>query len=837
MTIKLTRITSTSCELTKRFTLEGGKLTSSAIAHMTSGSAETVEITTIEELPVILEGLRPNQAITVGIPSEDRVELTTRAGVDFVPNAVARTNEHFRFRPAPALFVIDVDIDSETVPYRTVQDALDALENCSPWLKQAVRVARPSSSSFVGDRGLRGIHVYLTVTSGEDIPLLAERLKMDQWLAGRGRIVISKSGALLVRQLSDDAMYQPSRLIFEAAPVLGEGVTRAVPPTQNWVLRTAGPGHPAAYRTDSGALAVRDMPKIKPLDKRRYDTLIRDAKNAKRLAAKRVALDYHMANSLAAGRDDGALLGALSLRALGDKVLPPSWPVVFEHAGEVLRGTVREALENLDFVLGKKCSDPFDATSESLKIKDLQKAEIVSMHGKPGIWSHKLQEFFAFGAADMRELSTPLDLAAERLAGTIEDWPDRQDKRHSSAVNLQHVVSKLAAEGQIPVEHDICKDHVTAQDTYKLADWLDAVSRVGCSCVTLSGLDSALNAVALRNPVDPWKESILRLPAWDGVERIDRFFQDMFDVATDSNPDYDAAVTGAAQLFFAGIVMRQLSPGAAVPVVPVLVGDQGTDKSLFTLKLAQRMGWPLPTPVAFAADERRMLMAAGRSPIAELCEMSGLGKRENEDIKRWTTDTQDVFRKPYSRREEEHPRRFVLLGTANKNELNRDDTGNRRFLAVECRRAPPRDWDAELPQILAEAKSRFCQREADYTALIRSVPELVKTHNGKAMRKGRGTLRSDLDDLMPPIIESLLRINAQGRTIRSADIRRLLDTTPSGRKFNAKEVHTWLRMRGWEDTYDVSGIYREYLAPDDIKVEPQSNVVQFNPFKIDVSEM
>lgn len=820
MAIKFSLITSTTCHLAKSYTLENGKPVGAAIAHMTAGHAKVMDIPDLTSLRSVLDVLGPSDAITAGVPNVGDSLLTTRAGSEFNPDAVARTNETFRYLDTPSLFVIDVD--TEAGVYQSVAEVLDALETCSEWLRQTVRVARPSASSYIGDKGLRGVHIYVAVTRGTDIPALAARLQIDQWSKGRGRVIISKSGALLVRQLSDASMYQPSRLMFEAAPILGDGVTRNVPEGDAWISRPAElMGRPAKYRTEDGLLDVQQMPPVRDIDKRRFDTAVRQAKNAKRVEAKRVALDYHRANALAAGRDDGDLLGVLALRALGDRTLPPSWPLVFERDGDLLRGTVADALGALDAVMGRRCADPFDSTRHDLGMSDLRAGEVCTMRGKPGVWSHKMGEFFAFGDSDAVELSHPLELAAERLCGTIEEWPDRADKKRSSVMNLMFAVELLCREAGITLSFDVCEDQVVATDSPPIGMWLAAVTRLGASSVSVGSLESALDTVSRSRPIDPWKDTVLALPLWDKVPRLDNVFTDLF--AAPSSP----ALVGAGQVFFAGLVMRQLDPGAPCPVVPVLIGDQGVDKSLFPFKLAEKMGWPMPTPVAFSHDERKMAMAAARSPVAELAEMSGLGKREVEDVKRWTTDTQDVFRTPYGKREESHPRRFVLIGTANKHELNRDETGNRRFMPVMCEQSAPLDWAVELPQILAEAKARFCQTRDAYITLIRHVPELVKAYNAEDMRNGRGTVKSDLDDLLPPILSKCL---GGGQVVKSADIRQALDASPSGRRYDARAVSAWLKTRKWREGSGSDG-RRTYRCPEGWKVDPEStNVVAMSPF-------
>jgi hypothetical protein len=799
-TIRFTLVTADNCAMTKTYAVDAfGSVSSTAIAHMTQGHAKVIEIDCPTQLASVFPTLTAHQAITCGVPQAGDTRLTTRAGAEFNPQAVARTNEAFRYLDAPALMPIDVDTDSGV--YRTVGDVLDALEAASPWLRNVLRVARPSSSSYVAGRGLRGVHVYVPVTRGTDIPELGKRLQLEQWAAGRGSVKISKSGALLVRQLSDALVYQPSRLMFEAPPQLADGVTRDVPTTDAWVERAAAAlGRPAKYKTPDGWLDAQELPPVRDIERRRFEAATRQAKDRVRSEAKQIALNYHKANALAAGLDDGDRRGAQALRALGDKRLPPSWPLAF--AGLDYTIPVSDVTGNLAVYVGRFCADPFDALRPDLTEGHKTKAEVVAMHGKPGIWSHKLQEFFEFGTSSEADLSTPLDIAAERLCGVIEEWPDKKDKKRNCLANIMFAVGLLAKEADIRLTFDVCVDTFSTDGVPSRAEWLAAVTRLGCSSVSGETLRSALEETARANPVDPWKDAVLSLPLWDGKPRVDTLFEDTFGAMPSE------AQTYAARAVLAGLVMRQLLPGAPAPVVPVLVGPQGHGKGLMIADIAKAMGFPPPTELAFS-DDRHMSMAAARAPLDELCEMAGLGKRDAADVKRWTTDTQDVYRRPYERNEETHPRRFVLIGTANKNELNRDETGNRRFMPVLTNQAPAKDWAVEVPQLLAEAKARFCGNMDTYFQLIREAATAVFDYNQEAMSRGEGMPVSDLDDIMPPLLERL--INDKHR-VASLAIRTALDVQVTGRRFSAHEVARWLKSRGWEPGADGRGM-RYYKAP------------------------
>jgi len=801
-TITFTQIAATNCELTKRYSLNAhGQLESTAIAHMTEGTAKLCTIADVCELDAVLRNLTLRQAITCGVPRVGDTALTTRAGVEFRQNAVARTNEAFDWPTGPALCPVDIDVD--TGDFTSVAAVLDALEACHPWLAHITRAARPSSSSFVGGRGLRGVHVYFAVTRGVDIPNLAERMKAEQWLANRGSIKISKSGALLVRQLSDALVYQPSRIMFEATPVCGDGVVREVPEEQAFVVRATRPiGPPLKARSPDGLLDCALLTPLREIDARRAATMQRDAKKARRREAKKIAIDYQRTNAIASGLDEqmGERLGLLATRALGDHKLPATWTVFVNNIGPQ---TVQQIVDALPASLGFQCADPFDAWRPDLEPRDCTKAEIVMMHDRPGVWSHKLQEFFEFTQDRAADLASPLDMAAEKLCGLVE-YPEAAGKKSAPLVNITHGVSLLLREIGCKPAFNASTYALDLDDAPEVGDLLDALSRIGCNNVTKKPIEDALETIARRNRTDPWKDAVLALPQWDKLPRLDTFFTDLCGAMPSD------ALTFTGQVLFSGVIMRQLKPGAPCPIVPVLIGKGGTGKSRFVSALARALGLPPPAAISFS-DDIRMTMAASVSAIAELGEMSGMAKRDVEDVKMWTTECQDVYRGPYERRAEPHPRRFVLIGTANKHELNRDEDGNRRFMPVMVEQRIDPNWVVEAPQLFAEAKARFCDEDGVYERLIEQAADAVFDFNQADMRRGVGTVVSEVDDILPELMRGL--VNQFNGKIKGSQIRASLDSTPSGRAIKTREYTKWLTARGWLTERTASARY--YVPPTD----------------------
>ena len=69
-------------------------------------------------------------------------------------------------------------------------------------------------------------HVWVgNIENGDDIHRYGKTFAKRCWLAGLGtEIKVSKSGSMLERQLIDDSVFSPERLVFEAKPTLSESL-------------------------------------------------------------------------------------------------------------------------------------------------------------------------------------------------------------------------------------------------------------------------------------------------------------------------------------------------------------------------------------------------------------------------------------------------------------------------------------------------------------------------------------------------------------------------------------------------------------------------------------
>jgi predicted P-loop ATPase len=69
--------------------------------------------------------------------------------------------------------------------------------------------------------------------------------------------------------------------------------------------------------------------------------------------------------------------------------------------------------------------------------------------------------------------------------------------------------------------------------------------------------------------------------------------------------------------------------------------------------------------------------------IIELAELSSVSKAEVKHVKAYITRTEEKFRPAYARTEVTYQRRCVFVGTTNRTDYLRDETGNRRFWPIK----------------------------------------------------------------------------------------------------------------------------------------------------------
>ena len=140
--------------------------------------------------------------------------------------------------------------------------------------------------------------------------------------------------------------------------------------------------------------------------------------------------------------------------------------------------------------------------------------------------------------------------------------------------------------------------------------------------------------------------------------------------------------TTAMQRMMIGAVARAYNPGCTMSWLPILVGAQGVGKSMFSRGLVPNdLFSEITTPLDTLMKEQYRLHVAW---LLELPEIDNYFSTKNiENFKNLVTTRVDEVRYPYASLPSKLPRRFVMIGTTNRNQFLVDSTGNRRFVPLE----------------------------------------------------------------------------------------------------------------------------------------------------------
>jgi hypothetical protein len=226
--------------LTKRISLtaDGSIKSDGGACLMARGYARRLRVSNVKQLATVIERICSNQAIGLGAlrpDLPDEVEVVTKAKlVNGVarPDLIARTGADIIFRKGQPAFAL-LDCDTKGMPPGVAAELerlggfWEALRSVLPELGSVATVTRRSTSaglsrSDTGDElpGSDGLHVYLPVQDGADIPRFLKALHQRCWLAGLGFMKVGRAGQLLERSPVDHMVGRPERLVFEGKPVL-----------------------------------------------------------------------------------------------------------------------------------------------------------------------------------------------------------------------------------------------------------------------------------------------------------------------------------------------------------------------------------------------------------------------------------------------------------------------------------------------------------------------------------------------------------------------------------------------------------------------------------------
>jgi hypothetical protein len=213
------------------------------------------------------------------------------------------------------------------------------------------------------------------------------------------------------------------------------------------------------------------------------------------------------------------------------------------------------------------------------------------------------------------------------------------------------------------------------------------LKRVKVSHVRAAVIARAMSQV--RNCAQDWLAGL----KWDGTERIADFFPD---ICGTPNTLYARAV---GRNFWLSLVARVLQPGCKVDTMVILEGAQGSRKS----SLLKAIGGDWYCVQHEAVTGKGFFEVLPGKMLVEIAEMDAFGKAEVTRVKQVVSTESDRYRESYGRYAKDHPRHSIFVGTTNKDDWNRDETGARRFWPIRCADIDVTAALAVRSQLFAEA--------------------------------------------------------------------------------------------------------------------------------------
>lgn len=282
---------------------------------------------------------------------------------------------------------------------------------------------------------------------------------------------------------------------------------------------------------------------------------------------------------------------------------------------------------------------------------------------------------------------------------------------------------------------------------------------------------------AIINPVKHFLEDCEA--AWDSQSRLADWLTLYCGVEVE-DPMHKQYVEEVGIKWAVSAVARVMEPGCKADGVLILEGSQGAGKSTAAKVLAgtEFFGDSLPPMHSKEASG----YVRGRW-IIELAELANVSKAEVEVVKAFISRSEERFRPPYGRNEVTFPRQCVFIGSTNRTDYLRDDTGNRRFWPVKVGKIDTEGLQRDRVQLWGEAVHRY--RKGEKWWLTRAA-ETIAAAETKARL---------IDD--PWTSEVLSKVMGKSETCVSAILSDMLIEVGRRDRLMSNRVVSILLQNGW----------------------------------------
>jgi len=646
----------------------------------------------------VVGNLGTNECISTGVFDSPSCEIVTKGKLDeegLDAGVRARTKDHMK-QPSRGIALLDYD-PSPYMPDRlrcdTPSELILKLQGAIPQFEFVAYSGAGSCSNGItvtatGDsyQGGGGLHVYIP-TKDVDLAGLKRYLVVHLHIAGLGYIAFARNGAMLERCIVDTSVLSPERLIYEADPVLGDGLSRR---PREWQHR----GGPAF----SGGLSLTDEEIAK------YERLVASAKAdpENKAKAEQLAAIYHegkvnvLAKHKSISREAAEELiprQTVAERDSQERTLYPDDIIEIQGkqllASELLeRGTEFDNVAMPDPIEGRD----YGPSTAKFYFNDGVNPCIHSFaHGVKTVYRLQGHEGMT-EAADLRNQglqhagpSFDIDQAEPLYHLTFPHQKTGKGGEIKLLTTIPNVDCLLRGYG-IEAKYNVISKEVIihvpgvsgTSDNYSNLMIEYIISLATLNGIAAGQIPGYVSVIADRNPLNPVANWITGSP-WDGVDRLPDIYGTL--VVREGFPVNLKEILIYRWLLSA-VAAALMPSGFRTRGVLVLQGRQLLGKTSWFLALvpdALLRDSVILTGHHLDPSNKDSMTTAIKHWLVEMGELDSSFRKDVARLKGFLTSDKDKVRRPYARTNAEYLRRTVFCASVNEENFLVDPTGNSRF--------------------------------------------------------------------------------------------------------------------------------------------------------------
>ena len=704
--------------LTKRFHKdEQGQIQKESQPLFSNGEAKTVSIKKLSDIEGLVNSLKSHQAIATGIFDVPNCPIVTKRNFSdskYESGTRTRSKEHMR-QPDCGVVLLDYDTNQyipELLRSNSPAELMEKLVSAVPELAGVGYSAIGSSSNGIFDdktgapySGGGGIHIYIAV---EDIELdqLQQLLKVRLWNASMGFISFARNGAMLERTLFDMSVLSPERLIYEAKPVLDEGIGQRM---RVWTH--------VEGRVFSEDVALTDE------EITQYERHVADArKSAEAISISAELQNSHRKKQIMQLIEENNISPdeaekRIPKRSLAD--LSKSTQMLDLNESVEIDGVVMLVSELVirgEEFDGKAMPDPIEGSNygstTAMYYHNEGKNPCINSHAHGVKTIYKipvkhLEDSFVKCETTVVLTAMPTDLSAPLDAEKFPHTVMKKDGSHKPKPTIENVKHLLTGYG-ITVQYDVIskETNINIPGASSISEnaantAIESINSLGSlNNMSIGQIPKYVAVIADRNLINPVADWITSKD-WDGTDRVQALCDTL--VARDDFPDAFKVILNRKWLISA-VAAATLPNGFHSRGILTFQGAQGLGKTSWIRQLIPEgilREKSILTGHHLDPSNKDSLTTSIKHWIVEVGELDSSFKKDVARLKGFITQDKDTVRRPYARTNSNYTRRTVFCASVNEENFLVDKTGNSRFWTIPLVKIDYQH-DIDMQQVFAQ---------------------------------------------------------------------------------------------------------------------------------------